>query len=69
MLNCLISTIRRDVRLARGFDGNVVVAGNLFKGDSSPKIDQLVDPANKYTQECRRLWAKFIPAKFFEQGG
>ena len=40
-------------RLAGRFDGDVVVTGNLFKGGNSSKIDQPVDPANKYTQESR----------------
>ena len=48
LLNCLINTIRRGTGLAGRFDGDVVVTVNLFKGGSSSKIDQPIDPANKY---------------------
>ena len=56
LLTSFITTIRRGSRLGGRFDGDVVVTGNLFKSGSSSKIDQPVDPANKYTQERRCLF-------------
>jgi hypothetical protein len=56
LLTCRMNTIRRGIGLAGRFDGDVVVTGTVFKGGSSSKIDQPVDPANKYTQESRCLF-------------
>src|SRR5215510_8207108 len=68
MLNCLINTIRQGVGLAGRVDGDVVVAGNLFEGDSSSKVDQPVDLANKYTQESRCLFdINLLSFKFKEK--
>ena len=56
LLTSLINTIRSGIGLAGRFDGDVVGTGSLFKGGSSSKIDQPVDPSNQYTQRsfsCR----------------
>jgi hypothetical protein len=56
LLTSPINTIRSGIGHAGRFDGDVVGTGSLFKGGSSSKIDQPVDPANQYTQRsfsCR----------------
>lgn len=62
LLTSLINTIRRGSWLAGRFDGDDLVTGNLFKGGSSSKIDQPVDPTNTYTQESRCLTSTYFLA-------
>jgi hypothetical protein len=56
LLTSPFNTSRSGIGHAGRFDGDVVGTGSLFKGGSSSKVDQPVDPANQYTQRsfsCR----------------